>query len=294
MAGDDAYEYSIDQCAVAAENRSALIAFREKRRQWLTWLKTDEHHAISPLISSMAWNDVAFRTVWRIAEIDPDSGLYNPLLAEALIEGHFAIQVLAIRRLMDRGRGVISLWRLLEDIKKNIGLFTRENFVAYDGLPYDYEAAGYCVMMSHLGGGPFWAARSGPDANEPSKRAHKIFDRLARVAPGNRSRIDRIPKAVIDTLFGWLTSSDADQLVDWSHTFLAHAADRASRQEIDLVAARPSLEKISNVIRCFVRVAEAVQGYVLFDSGHGMIVPTPQFQPIRQVGLPAAGKRRSR
>jgi hypothetical protein len=148
MAGDDPYEYPIDQCDVAPEHRSALIAFREQRRQWLSWLKTDEHHAISPLISSMAWNDVVFRTIWRITEIDPGSSLYNPLLAEALIEGHFAIQVLAIRRLMDKGRSVISLWRLLEDIKKNISSFTRQNFVAYDGLPYDYEAAGRRIMMA--------------------------------------------------------------------------------------------------------------------------------------------------
>jgi hypothetical protein len=286
MAGDDPYEYPIDQCDVAVESRSALIAFREKRHQWLSWLKTDEHHAISPLISSMAWNDVVFRTIWRITEIDQRSGLYNPLLAEAVIEGHFAIQVLAIRRLMDKGRGVISLWRLLEDIKKNIGLFTRENFVAYDGLPYNYQAAEYRVMMSHLGGGPFWAARSGPDAHWPSKRAHETFDRLARTAPERRSRTDRVPKAVIDTLFGWLTTSEADQLVEWSHAFLAHAADRTSRQRIDLAAARPSLEKISNVLRCFVRVAEAVQGYVLCDSGHGMIVPSPQFNQFDRLASP--------
>jgi AcrR family transcriptional regulator len=286
MTGDNSYEYSIDECDVVAENRTALIAFREKRRQWLAWLKTDEHHAISPLISSMAWNDVVFRTLWKITEIDPGSGLYNPLLAEALIEGHFAIQVLAIRRLMDKGHGVISLWRLLEDIKKNIRLFTRENFVAYDGLPYDYEAAGHRVMMAHLGRGPFWAARSGPDAHWPSKRAHEVFDRLTCVGPASRSRTDRIPKAVIDTLFGWLTSSEADQLVEWSHTFLAHAADRASRQRIDLVAARPSLDKISNVLRCFVRVAEAVQGYVLSDSGHGMIVPTAQFNQFDRLASP--------
>jgi hypothetical protein len=283
VAGDDPYEYPIDQCDV--ENRSALIAFRQKRCQWLSWLKTDEHHAISPLISSMAWNDVVFRTIWRITEIDPGSGLYNPLLAEALIEGHFAIQVLAIRRLMDRRRGIISLWRLLEDIKKNISLFTRENFVAYDGLPYDYEATAHRVMV-HLGWGPFWAARSGPDAHWPSKRAHEVFDRLARTAPASRSRTDRVPKAVIDTLFGWLTSSEADQLVEWSHAFLAHAADRTSRQRIDLAAARPSLEKISSVLRCFVRVAEAVQGYVLFDSGHGMIVPTPQFNQFDRLASP--------
>ena len=35
----------------------------------------------------------------------------------------------------------LSFYRkLVKDLKKNCGLFTRENYVCYDGLPYDYEA----------------------------------------------------------------------------------------------------------------------------------------------------------
>ncbi len=278
------YKYLIEQCEVV--NKEKLVQFRQKRQQCLFWLKTDEHHAISSVIWSMAWNDVAFRTLLQIATIDHGSGLYNPLLTEALVEGHFAIQVLAIRRLMDNTKGVISLWRLLEDMKRNIHLFTRENFIAYDGLPYDYEAVERRVMAAHIGKGAFWGAKSGPDAHRPSQRAHEIFDRLAGIDPGNRSRGDRVPPARIETLEKWLTESDADKLVSWSHKFLAHAAEGKSRKKIDVEDVRPSLSKITSVLRSFTRVSEAILAYVLYDGGHGAIVPIPQFNQFEHLTSP--------
>jgi hypothetical protein len=44
---------------------------------------------------------------------------------------------------MDRGSsGIISLRRLAKDLKRNFKLLTRENYVCYDGLPYDYRPFG--------------------------------------------------------------------------------------------------------------------------------------------------------
>jgi hypothetical protein len=63
------------------------------------------------------------------------------LLVQALIDGHVATQVLAIRSLVDNGNSdIISLGRLVKDIRCNFHLPTRANSVCFDGLPYDYEA----------------------------------------------------------------------------------------------------------------------------------------------------------
>jgi hypothetical protein len=65
--------------------------------------------------------------------------LHNTLLTEALIGGHVAMQVLAIRRLVDnRGDDVISLRKLLKDIRrgsaaKGHGESCRKRFLL--GLP---------------------------------------------------------------------------------------------------------------------------------------------------------------
>ena len=49
------------------------------------------------------------------------------------------MQVLAIRRLTDTTKNVLSLSKLLQDIRSHRQLLTRENYVAFDGLPYHYE-----------------------------------------------------------------------------------------------------------------------------------------------------------
>jgi hypothetical protein len=138
--GRHEYEYAIAQCDVPQTSRAALESYRAKRLLWLTWIDTDEHHAIWTTISSMMWRDVSFRTLAEFAVKDENS-LTNTLLGEALIDGHVATQVLAIRRLMDdRNSDIISLHRLVKDLRRNWDLFNRENYVCFDGLPYDYAA----------------------------------------------------------------------------------------------------------------------------------------------------------
>jgi hypothetical protein len=159
----DDYAYPIAQCDVTTEKRAALESYRDKRRKWLSWIDTDEHHAIWRVLSSMVWTDVSFRALTHFAVNDENNGHNNLLLAGALLNGHVATQVLAIRRLMDDGnRDIISLRRLVKDLKRNFGLFTRENYVCFDGLPFDHEAVQHKEMMERAGKGCVWGATLGP------------------------------------------------------------------------------------------------------------------------------------
>ena len=94
------YCYSIDECDVPVERRSAFQCYRDRGRLWVSWLHNDKHQAIWPTLHSMVWRDVAFRTLTSFAVGNDENALNNPLLAEALLSGHVATQVLAIRRLM--------------------------------------------------------------------------------------------------------------------------------------------------------------------------------------------------
>jgi hypothetical protein len=281
------YAHSLDQCDVA--DRKSLEAFREKRAQWLVLLETDEHHAIWGVLSGLVWHDISFRTIARLAETNPESGLHNPLLIDALITGHFAHQSLAIRRLMDRRKDVASLPRLINEIRRHVSLFTRENFVAFDGLPYNYEAAEERLLKRELSGpGPhiFWQARRGPDAYGTAQRAHEQFDRLTGVEPRRRSRQDRLPKWVLDTLEVWLAASGADELAKWTNNLLAHAAGPSVPERASIAAAGPTVDKISKSIRSLVRVADAITAQILFHSGRGMLSPVPQFNQFEKLEMP--------
>ena len=137
---DEGYKYDVGQCDVPKERHPALSRFRNKRREWLSWLETDKHHAIWQTLHAMVWTDVAFNALRGFAE-DDENALNNPLIVEALLKGHLAAQVLAIRRLMeDTSKERLSLRRLVTDLRRHRSLFTRENYVCHDGLPYDYQA----------------------------------------------------------------------------------------------------------------------------------------------------------
>ena len=278
----DDYSYSIDQCDV--NDKRALQSYRDKRRLWLSWINADEHHAIWQVLSSMTWTDVSFKTLTQFAIDDENSGLHNTLLTEALLNGHVATQVLAVRRLMDDGNSdIISLRRLVKDVKRNFSLITRENYVCFDGLPYDYEAVQHREMLEHLGKGPFWGERSGPRGHGVSRMAHEQFDSLAGIDPAKRSRADRLPVSLMTTIEKWLADSDADDLAKWSHAYLAHAGGPQSRAKI--AALQVTANKITDAIRALARVTEAVSAYLLFASGRsGNLDAGRTVQPLREAG----------
>lgn len=284
MAND--YAYPITQCDVPPERRAALQAYRDKRRLWLSWIETDEHHAIWQVLSSMVWTDVSFKTLTHFATGDESNALNNTLLGQALIDGHVATQVLAIRRLMDdRNSDIISLRRLVKDLRRNFHLLTRENYVCFDGLPYDYETVLHKEMLAHAGNGPFWGQTSGPGAHSTSRMAHEQFDRLGGFDPSKRSREDRLPLSLLVTIERWLDESGADELAQWSHAYLAHAGGPELRKRIaDLLV---TANKITDAIKALARVTEAISAYLLFAGGRSnSLMPVAQFNPFEKLDRP--------
>ena len=276
---------NLTDCDVPSERRSVLEAYRAKRSTWLDWIDKDKDHAIWTTLSAMIWNDVSFRTLAHLGANDPNSPLGNSLLAEKLINGHVATQVLAIRRLMDRSRNTISLRRLIADIRSNYALLTRENYVCHDGLPYDYAAVMHAEIAQREGTGAFWVGTSGPQSWGTSQMAHQQFDRLSGIDPCNRQRVDRLPRVLLDRIEGWLNSSDADELAEWSHVYLAHAGSAENRKA--LAEAIITNDRITAVTRVLARVTEAISAYLLFAGGRSnALMPTAQFNQFEHLDRP--------
>jgi hypothetical protein len=282
----DDYTYPITQCDVPPERRGALQSYRDKRKLWLSWIDKDEHHAIWQVLSSMVWTDASFKLLTHFAMGDETNALSNTLLGQTLIDGHVATQVLAIRRLVDdRNSDIISIRRLVKDLRRNFGLLTRENFVCFDGLPYDYEAVQYKEMKERTGQGLFWSQTSGPYAWSTSRMAHEQFDRLAAVDPAARHREDRLPASLLTTIEQWLDESGADELAQWSHAYLAHAAGPDARKRTsDLLV---TANKITDAIKSLARVTEAISAWLLFAGGRSnSLMPVAQFNPLDKLDRP--------
>ncbi len=204
------------------------------------------------------------------------------------MDGHVAIQILAIRRLIDRRNAdVISLPRLLKDLRKHFHLFTRENYVCFDGLPYDYEAARQSWFLNNFGSGNGggWAPNEGPHAAYPSEAAHRQFDDLAGIDPSNRCRSDRLPESLLTVIEKWLDESGAAELAEWSHAYLAHAGGPESRGRIaDRIV---TANKITDAIRALARVTEAISAWLLGAAGRShALMPVAQFDPFAKLDKP--------
>ncbi len=273
----------VEECDVL--DKDSLKLYRAKIGEWWRWLKTDKHHALWPQIYSMLLEDMTFRTLAAAADADKESALHSPILARGLLQGFAATQGLGIRRLVDLRKDVISLRRLLIDIKKNLHLVTRENYVSGDGLPFDPGK----TMQDYLTrpeSRDFWAPNTGKMAFLPSMQRHGVFDELSGVASAPGSRTDRIPKRVIDTLDAWLTVEEIDEVVDWSNARIAHAADEAKRHGEDLAALTPpTMGKLWTAQRRIVRTAEAITAHILQGPIHGNLIPVFQYSQFYKLDM---------
>jgi hypothetical protein len=79
------YKYKLAVCDVA--DKRTLESYRAKRATWLSWINTDEHHAIWDVLAGMVWTDVSFRSLTQFAIDDENSALHNTLLTGRLSQG---------------------------------------------------------------------------------------------------------------------------------------------------------------------------------------------------------------
>jgi hypothetical protein len=79
---------------------------------WSAWLK----ESIWPQIHVMMLHDAYFKLFGHVHEL---TGQFNGPFAELVISGYVSNQTVTIRRLCDNKRDVISLRRLLEEVKNN-------------------------------------------------------------------------------------------------------------------------------------------------------------------------------
>jgi len=253
----------VEKCDVSSFAK--LRKYRAKREEWLGWygFRKDEPNSIEGQIIRMTFEDMSYRMMTKPrgeTSQDVKIAARNGLLAHMLDIGYAATQILAIRRLLDKGPNVMSMQRLLNKIRANRKLITRENYVAHDGKPYDSEGWRSLPPSPLI---QFWESEAPELFNyRMSKIRHELFDKLSGVSATSRSRSDLISEKTFDRLESWLRSAEAEKLVTMSHKFFAHAADSASRG--NLILSGIPFADIEKAQRAIVRVERAITDDILF------------------------------
>jgi hypothetical protein len=232
----------IDECDV--QDRTALVEFRRKREEWLSRLWSEDYHALEKQFARMVGFDMAYRVLIE-ARRDSDGrnsvAAMNGLLASFVDQCYVETQVLAVGRLTDRRKDVISVRSLLDDVRLHCHLLTRENCVAYDGLPYEPRIGSSSGLM---------LTGSAEEENLKSFVRHQEFDKLSCVSLDRRSRSDCIRCGVFNTIEEYFDEVDGDGLKTLRNKFIAHAASLGSRGSATYSGASSEiLEKVTNAHR---------------------------------------------
>jgi len=223
----------------------------------------------------MLWNDTVFRTINEARKLTAkrntrNIGFNGPLL-ELFDQGYTTAQLMGIRRLTDPtfhdpNKAVISLPRLINDMRQNCDLITRENYICYKGMTFE--------EVSHEKDGINWMHW---------KRMHENFDKLSNVLEDKRERTDKIAKNVFKSLPKELKVCEG--LRAYANKFVAHASDTRNRINLTEKQRNITLQKLDDSYKAIIRVASFLGAIILYEHSLGG-VPVPQFNQIENLDKP--------
>ena len=276
-----------------------MLVFKSKRESWIEELLKEDRNSIIQQIWLMFW-DTAIYNVILEARRQADKASCGRVKLNGMVHNlidryFFQSQALAVRRLVEKrknernySRAVYSLKGLLEDIKANIHLFTRENIFAAEDRPYDtthirkaYRE--YCEQKERAGNSTYAIPRE-LDFECHEKR-HEEIDILAEVDKANRSPKDTIKQKIIMRLEDKIVH--CEEIVVYVNKFIAHAATTESRKKgvkqpeksINADDITLTLGELVKAQEVFYKVSNFVSSYILVAGGIGWAAE-PRFEYI--------------
>jgi hypothetical protein len=260
------------------------VLYGELRAKALDALTGNHSNAIWNQMARMINDEVWFKVVIRIRDRVGQPPM-NPHLWNTFITGYAITQSLAICRLTDGKDGAASLSAIVNKIKNNASLLTREVVVGFDGTPMDvgslYQELARSVTYeegSHIGRGDPSAAQKLFFAD----LSHRAFDRLRDGdMDAARSPKDRISDQVLDRLQAALTSDAIKRVRHQRDKYLAHADLSDPSDEL----ASPTYNDIHDSIKMLVSVKQFLCADFFNHSG-GAVVPTYQGELFQDLSVP--------
>ncbi|MFH0771879.1 MAG: hypothetical protein V1933_04605 [Candidatus Omnitrophota bacterium] len=259
--------------------------FKDKRNLWIECFSGEDHNSVCKQIDRILWNYAVFNIINKAREITPADAAgkilkfheimdtvyptleayplnietsveMNGILHRFMDECFFESQFLAVRRLIDAykladpKRPVFSLIALLNDMKDNILLMTRENFFKAEGLDYagDRPEADLSIYASATG-------------------RHTQIDVLCGVIENNRRPYDTVRKEVFDYYTEKIQDA-SKKFKDYADKYLAHSATPKSRCQVDGTKIR--LGCLSDAHKAICQVAHFIREILPDSRGVGL------------------------
>ena len=271
--------------------------FKAKRDSWIQCFSGKDRNSILNQIYQMVWNAAVFKVIneaRRIAQVDAKSQTeINGMLHRFIDRCFFDSQFLAIRRLADSTspfdgpKGVFSLVSLLNDIKANLSLITRDNLFLVEDLEYDYEAIQqrkleYAIEQSKSGKNAYWTPRELDSYSV--KLRHEEIDVLAGVNPEQRTPNDTVRFEVFDYLIKKVQDVSGNISLH-VNKYIAHSATPGSREYDNTDEIKITLGYLWDVHKVICQVANFTDVYLLSRASHSFL-PVPQYDHFEFIDRP--------
>lgn len=278
------YEYTIEECDVPKVRRAALGEYRTFRQKCLEYVHGSADTSVTNQVYDLTWHTAVFRTLNEARRIEPRRSV-NGALWELTTAGYASLMSLGIRKLVDCDRRTDSVWNVIAQVERRPELLTRENFLCYDGLPYDYEAVQRedlasldLSSCSHVR----WVPTRGPKAWGTSEIMHRTFDRLSG-NPKKRKRSDKIQPSILVALKERLSHPSIKKVCTFADRRVAHAERISEHSDAVPIA---TYNDIDNALQQIVRVVNFISSKFFFDEAFGSVVATPQFDVLKALDHP--------
>ncbi|HMN15113.1 MAG TPA: hypothetical protein PKD55_22570 [Bellilinea sp.] len=275
------YEYRVEDCDVPKVRRDSLQEYRDFRRKCLEYMRGPADTSVMNQVHDLAWHTAVFRTLNEARRLEPRR-LVNGALWELTNAGYASLMTLGIRKLVDKDRRTDSLWNVVALVERRPELLTREKFICYDGLPYDYDAV-YQDYIASDGVHTRWLATSGPKAWDTSERLHEAFDKLSGTAATERKREDKIQPSVLIAVKEGLSHPAIKRVCTLADRRVAHA-ERLSESSGPIPTA--TYNDIDQALQQIVKVSNFLSTSFFYDATFGSVVPTPQFDVLDALDQP--------
>jgi hypothetical protein len=204
----------------------------------------------------------------------------------------FNNQLMIIRRLTDKKKDVVSLCKLLNQMKGNCKYLTRRNYfmiLQERGYEYDYSETKKKhdeYVKKNLRMGEVIAIPKGLDW-EKSERFHSVFDKLSKSSCGNRKPEDIIDSSFFDKLIDELDC--CENLRDHVDYFVAHSLKPEKIEKIDNKAIRVTFYHLWEAQQIICKITHFVGLYLLGITDYGLL-PFPYGSFLQYIDEPLITK----
>ncbi len=276
--------------------QALLEQFKVKRESWIQCFSGKDRNSIFNQIYQMVWNAAVFKIINEARGVAPVNAKgqteINGMLHRFMDRCFFDSQLLAIRRLTDSSpfdgpKGVFSLISLLNDMKANTSLITRENLFSAEGLEYDYEAIqqrqlAYALEQSKTGKNAY-SIPAELDSHSVRLR-HEQIDTLSGVEAEQRAPNDTVRNEIFDCLIKKI--NDVSENIGLHvNKYIAHSATPESREYDNADDVKITLGHLWDVHKVICQVANFTDVYLLSRTNHSFL-PVPQYDHFEHIDKP--------